>query len=182
MSSTSKTSVRQKKVSPSIFPDAKHDHGKCVATALSRANDICSSRGVRLTDIRREVLELVWQSHNPVGAYEILELLSQGERKAQPPTVYRALDFLLEQGLIHRIESLNAFVGCSSPGQEHSSQFLICRECGAAAELLDSRIEDAIGRGAEAAGFSVEHPTVELEGVCARCQKANRPRRHERKV
>lgn len=160
-------------VKPGAFPDAKHDHGKCVKSALARAQDICEERGVRLTDTRRRVFELVWQSHNPVGAYDVLERLSSGARKAQPPTVYRALDFLLEQGLIHRIERLNAYIGCSVPGDEHAGQFLICRDCGAAAELVDQRIDEAIGKGAKAAGFCIEHPTVELEGVCSPCRRSS---------
>lgn len=158
-------------VQPGVFPDEKHDHKKCVKTALMRAQDICAERGVRLTEIRQEVFELVWQSHNPVGAYDVLERLNDGVRKAQPPTVYRALDFLLEQGLIHRIERLNAYIGCAVPGDEHAGQFLICRDCGAAAELVDKRIDAAIGKGAKAAGFSIEHPTVELEGTCASCRR-----------
>jgi len=158
-------------VKPGAFPDARHDHAKCVRAALARAEQICAARGVRLTDIRRHVFELVWQSHNPVGAYDVLERLSAKSRKAQPPTVYRALEFLLAQGLIHRIESLNAYIGCTVPDIDHAGQFLICRDCGMAAELIDSRIDAAIGKGAQAVGFCIEHPTVELEGVCARCRK-----------
>ncbi len=157
-------------LSSGTFPDRSHDHGQCMATALKRAETLCAERSVRLTDIRRQVLELVWQSHNPVGAYDLLERLQSTGKKAQPPTVYRALEFLMDQGLIHRIESLNAYIGCTDPGEDHTGQFLICRDCGVAAELVDKRIDDAIGQGAEAAGFSVEHPTVELEGLCANCR------------
>jgi len=160
-------------IQPGAFPDAHHDHTKCVRSALARAEDICAQHGVRLTDIRRQVFELVWQSHAPVGAYDVLERLSTGARKAQPPTVYRALDFLLAQGLIHRIESLNAYIGCATPDNDHAGQFLICRDCGMAAELIDRRIDAAIGKGAQAVGFCIEHPTVELEGVCAKCQKVS---------
>jgi len=160
-------------VKPGTFPDRHHDHRKCVHTALARAEDICAVHGARLTELRRQVFELVWQSHTPVGAYDILERLSAGARKAQPPTVYRALEFLLEQGLIHRIESLNAYIGCAVPGDGHAGQFLICRDCGMAAELVDQRIDAAIDQGAAAAGFSIEHPTVELEGVCAGCQRSS---------
>jgi len=156
---------------PGAFPDARHDHSKCVRSALARAEQICAARGVRLTDIRRHVFELVWQSHTPVGAYDVLDQLSSKSGKAQPPTVYRALEFLLAQGLIHRIESLNAYIGCAVPDIDHAGQFLICRDCGMAAELVDSRIDAAIGKGAQAVGFCIEHPTVELEGVCARCRK-----------
>ena len=154
-STSSSAPVSSAPVKPGAFPDARHDHAKCVRTALSRAEQICAARGVRLTDIRRQVFELVWQSHNPVGAYDVLERLSTKTHKTQPPTVYRALEFLLAQGLIHRIESLNAYIGCATPDIDHAGQFLICRDCGMAAELIDSRIDAAIGKGAQAVGFCI---------------------------
>ncbi|MBF0251026.1 MAG: transcriptional repressor [Alphaproteobacteria bacterium] len=152
-----------------IFHEAGHDHGKCRAGALSRAEEVCKARGVRLTPIRKRVLELVWRSHKPVGAYDILEWLRDDLHKAQPPTVYRALEFLREHGLIHRIESLNAFVGCDAAGSSHAGQFLICRCCGRAAELHDTRIVRAVGAAAHAAGFTIETPTIELTGLCSDC-------------
>ncbi|OEJ69030.1 transcriptional repressor [Magnetovibrio blakemorei] len=160
------------------FPDDHHDHKKCVTQALRQADGICTTRGVRLTDMRRQVFALVWQSHNPVGAYEVLEGLRAGAKKVQPPTVYRALEFLLAQGLIHRIESLNAYIGCTVPGDAHAGQFLICRDCGQAAELIDQRIDAAIDQGAKSAGFYVEHPTVELEGLCAHCRSTSEANSH----
>ena len=97
-----------------------HDHSHCVTHALGEAESLCTKSGVRLTDLRRRVLELVWQSHKPLGAYDILAVLSEQDgRRAAPPTVYRALDFLLENGLVHRIASLNAFIGCNHPGHAH---------------------------------------------------------------
>ncbi|MGB8273652.1 MAG: transcriptional repressor, partial [Alphaproteobacteria bacterium] len=126
------------------FPGAAHDHGSCVAAAVEHAARLCAKRHARLTDLRRHVLELVWRSHEPVGAYAILETLRREGRKAAPPTVYRALEFLLAHGLVHRIESLNAFVGCVRPGSAHGGQFLICSACGAAAELNDGRIGRAV--------------------------------------
>ena len=147
-----------------------HDHAGCVAGALERAERVCKEHGARLTKLRRRVLELVWTSHAPMGAYEILRRLSRERDGAAPPTVYRALDFLLEQGLIHRIESLNAFVGCPEPGPPHSGQFLICDGCGEAAEMADPRIHSAIARGANGRGFLVKRTTVELLGLCQACQ------------
>ncbi len=103
---------------------------------MSEADALCARQGLRLTALRRRVLELVWQSHKPLGAYDILAVLSEQDgRRAAPPTVYRALDFLLENGLVHRISSLNAFIGCNHPEHAHQGQFLICRECHAAIEL-----------------------------------------------
>ena len=153
-----------------FFPSDTHDHAQCEMQALQRAEALCKARGARLTDIRRQVLELVWKSHVPVGAYDLLDQLNANGKKTQPPTVYRALEFLLEQGLIHRIESQNAFIGCTDPEHDHVGQFLICRDCGTAAELVDTRIDEAISAGANDVGFRVEHPTVELEGTCAQCR------------
>jgi Fur family transcriptional regulator, zinc uptake regulator len=129
------------------------------------------AKGLRLTALRRRVLELVWQSHKPLGAYDILGVLSEQDgRRAAPPTVYRALDFLLENGLVHRIASLNAFVGCNHPEHAHQGQFLICRECHAAIELEQKSISDAIIKSAGDVGFRVEGQTVEVVGICSGCQ------------
>ena len=123
------------------------------------------------TALRRRVLELVWQSHKPLGAYDILAVLSEQDgRRAAPPTVYRALDFLLENSLVHRIASLNAFMGCSHPEHAHQGQFLICRECHVAIELEQTSISDAIVASATDVGFSVEAQTVEVVGLCGTCK------------
>ena len=151
------------------FPRAEHDHRGCVADALRMAEQVCAERGARLTKLRRRAFELIWSSHAPVGAYELLRRLGREHAGAAPPTVYRALDFLREHGLVHRIESLNAFVGCCTPGQAHAGQFLICRGCGAAAEIDDPRVNAAIERRADAMGFTVHHKTIEVEGLCTPC-------------
>ena len=149
-----------------------HDHSQCVSSALADADALCAQQGVRLTALRRRVLELVWHSHKPLGAYDILAVLSETDgRRAAPPTVYRALDFLLENGLVHRIASLNAFVGCSHPEHAHQGQFLICRSCNAAIELEQATISDAIISSAAGVGFAVESQTVEVVGLCAGCQE-----------
>ncbi len=149
------------------FARAAHDHRRCVARALDVAGKLCLARGARLTALRRRVLALVWRSHRPVGAYDILALLRRG--RVAPPTVYRALDFLIGQGLVHRIESLNAFVGCARPQRAHACQFLICTDCRAAAEIDDPGLDDAVAKSARRARFVVRRPTVELLGLCARC-------------
>ncbi|WFS18647.1 zinc uptake transcriptional repressor Zur [Pseudomonas sp. 905_Psudmo1] len=148
-----------------------HDHSRCVSHALAEAEAICARQGLRLTALRKRVLELVWASHKPLGAYDILGVLSDEDgRRAAPPTVYRALDFLLENGLVHRIASLNAFVGCSHPEYAHQGQFLICRSCHAATELEQPAISQAIVDGAAGVGFVVESQTVEVVGLCAGCK------------
>ncbi len=152
------------------FPDPHHDHGHCVASALESAEAICVARGEKLTALRRQVLELVWGGHRPTGAYDILAAMqTQTGRKIAPPTVYRTLDFLQQQGLVHRIESLNAYVGCRAPGRPHDVQFMICRRCGTAVELGDRRVALSLEAVAVAAGFAIETRVVELTGRCARC-------------
>lgn len=152
-------------------PHQPHDHSACVEGALASAEHLCEQAGVRFTALRKRVLELVWESHKPLGAYDILDTLAREDgRRAAPPTVYRALDFLLEQGLVHRIASLNAFIGCSAPEHSHQGQFLICRQCHIAIELDNSRIHAAIADSASASGFAVETETVEITGLCTQCQ------------
>ena len=152
------------------FPAAGHNHRACVADAIRMAERVCAERGARLTKLRRRVFELVWSSHAPVGAYELLRRLGQEREGAAPPTVYRALDFLREHGLIHRIERFNAFVGCGRPDQDHAGQFLICTSCGAAAEIDDPRVNAAIEQRAGEMGFAVRHKTIEVEGLCPPCR------------
>lgn len=158
------------------FADAAHDHRHCVAAAIADAQAICAARGARLTTLRRRVLELVWASHRPVGAYAILDALGRRGGAGAPPTVYRALEFLLAHGLIHRIESLNAYVGCSQPGERHAGQFLICSGCGNAAELGGGAIAEAVSAEARRRGFAVERQTVEVSGVCATCAEGREVR------
>lgn len=157
------------------FAAAGHDHKLCMNQALAEADAICRARGVRLTRLRRRVLELIWSSHNPVGAYDLLRRLTKEHESAAPPTVYRALDFLLDQGLVHRIESRNAYVGCDHPGQHHSGQFLLCQDCGSAAELSDARIDLAIRERAAEIGFAVERQTIEVSGQCPACRNDAAP-------
>ena len=152
------------------FAGPRHDHGACVRRALATAARLCAKRGARLTPLRRRVLELVWRGHQPRGAYDILEELHRDGRHAAPPTVYRALEFLRLHGLIHRIESLNAFIGCVSPEVPHSGHFMICNRCGGAAEVNDQAIGDALRRSALNSGFVIEQQTIELRGLCPACQ------------
>ncbi|MGH6954714.1 MAG: Fur family transcriptional regulator [Alphaproteobacteria bacterium] len=153
-----------------VFRAPGHDHGRCVAEALGRAESISARRGARLTALRRRVLELVWTSHAPIGAYDILERLRRAGRRAAPIAVYRALAFLMELGLVHRLASVNAYLGCGGPTARHSGQFLICERCGSVAELSNRRIDRAIAAGAASTGFKVLSPLVEVRGRCPGCR------------
>jgi len=147
----------------------RHNHESCIADALTTADALCRSRGVRLTALRRRVLELIWGSHRPIGAYAVLGVLRDERDTAAPPTVYRALDFLMEQGLVHRIQSLNAYVGCNDPDRAHSGVFLICGACGDALEIEDRPLDEAIKDAATTHGFAVQRRTVEATGMCPGC-------------
>ena len=153
----------------SDFSPKKHNHKNCVQSAIRRAEAICTDRGIRLTRLRRRILELVWSRHGPLGAYDILRLMNKRDGKVKPNTVYRGLEFLLEAGLIHRLDSMNAFMGCADPARKHAGQFLICRRCESAAEIHDPGIERTLGKDAERVGFAVEQQTVEVLGLCPTC-------------
>ena len=148
--------------------------------ALDRAEALCTRRGAQLTELRRQVLGLVLQADQPVGAYALLDRLKAQRAGAAPPTVYRALDFLLEQGLIHKVERLNAFVGCvdaldhptdcaCEAEHDHPHQFLICTKCGNTAEISDHAVSQALEKAAARAGFALIRATVEIEGLCGKC-------------
>jgi Fur family zinc uptake transcriptional regulator len=147
------------------------------AHLLDRAERLCAQRGARLTDLRRHVLGLVLDSAKPAGAYDLLDRLRTHHKGAAPPTIYRALEFLLEQGLIHKVERLSAFVGCvhsidhdaGADGHHHAVQFLICARCGRVTELSDREIGQALARAARASGFAVLGSTVEIDGICMDC-------------
>jgi Fur family zinc uptake transcriptional regulator len=151
------------------FPKPTHNHHKCVAGALASAEAQCEAQGLRLTDIRRRVLALVWQGHAPMKAYDILGQLQIENPRTAPPTVYRAIEFLIDAGLVHRIESLNAYVGCGKPDAGHRGQFLICNGCGVVAEMDDPRVSRLLDQEAAELNFKVERQTVEIRGLCPQC-------------
>lgn len=149
---------------------ADHNHQHCIEQAIVRAEKICEARRQRLTPIRKQVLSLIWKDHKPIGAYQVLEHLKIGEKRSAPPTVYRAIDFLLAQGLIHRIASLNSFIGCPHPEAAHIPQFLICEACEQTEEMNDKRVNGLIYQAAHKHQFNPSKQTLEIQGVCANCQ------------
>ncbi|WP_428390276.1 transcriptional repressor [Lichenicoccus sp.] len=141
---------------------------------LQAAESICAARGTRMTNLRRQVLGLVLETATPSSAYDLLDRLRVSHKGAAPPTIYRALDFLLEQGLVHKVERLSAYIGCvhSQDAEHHAAQFLICRQCGRVVELEDSAIAAACAAAARRLGFRTQGSTIEIEGLCAACQAA----------
>ncbi|MDN6319654.1 MAG: transcriptional repressor [Marinobacter sp.] len=151
------------------LPYRPHNHDDCVSQALTDAREICQQKNARLTPTRERVLELIWQSHKPLGAYDVLAELTSEGHNAAPPTVYRALDFLQQHGLVHRIASLNAFTGCAHAGEHHTGMFLICRACGNVLELTDTSVAKAIHDATGAEAFRTEAITLEVAGLCPGC-------------
>jgi len=141
---------------------------------LDQADSVCQQRGANLTELRRYVLGLILDAASPTGAYELLDRLRQTRRSAAPPTVYRTLDFLLDQGLIHKVQRLSAFVGCmagctANPDEvahTHAAQFLICRGCGRVIEMQNHDVSAVLAQAAKVVGFSVSSATIEAEGFC----------------
>jgi Fur family zinc uptake transcriptional regulator len=171
MPSRSPKPVSQKAHGRGIFPHPHHDHAQCAAAALHTAEALCAKRGARLTDIRRRVLTAVWASHAPIGAYDILAGLNADGGKIAPMAVYRALDFLMEQGLVHRLASLNAFIGCALASERHTAHFLICRACKSATEMDGAAVTRAVKKTLSAHGFIPETEIIEIQGLCAHCSK-----------
>src|ERR1700754_3474618 len=154
-----------------VFPTPDHDHARCSADALAHAEALCVKRGERLTPMRRHVLEVLSASHKPVGAYEIIDAVAARGPRPAPITIYRALDFLTAQGLVHRIESRNAFLACIN---NHASDapvvFLLCETCGAVGEAAFGAVAESLNAAAKSAGFTPKSPVIEITGVFAHCQ------------
>jgi len=146
-----------------------HNHNGCLQHALQAAEQICSKKGVRLTTIRRRILELICANHKAIGAYELLDLFRLEDPKAKPVTVYRALDFLMEAGLVHKVESLNAFIGCLQAEKQHKSVILICDQCQNAYEVDATPVYERLFALSESIQFKPKCLTLELHGVCASC-------------
>jgi Fur family transcriptional regulator, zinc uptake regulator len=155
------------------FPAPDHDHVRCAAEGINHAERICHERSQKLTSIRRQVLQALLASHRPLGAYEVIDALAESMPRPAPITVYRALDFLMANGLVHRIESRNAFLACA---HDHDAAtmvaFLICERCGSVGEIPAATIAQSLGAAARATGFAPKLSVVEITGTCAHCQKA----------
>ena len=154
---------------------AHHDHTACVSDAVSAAEARCAREGLRFTPQRRKVLEILLQEHRALGAYAILDKLRFEGFGSQPPVAYRALDFLVENGLAHKIERLNAFIACAHPDEAHAPAFMICRLCETVAEAQSGPARGALGAAARATGFRIERTVVEAEGLCPACVEKSDP-------
>ena len=148
----------------------QHNHSQCSAHALTQAASLCAKQGVRLTPVRQRTLEILLEEHRAMGAYEVLDRLIADGFGKQPPVAYRALEFLVDLGLVHRINRLNAFAACAHAGEAHAPTFLICQTCHSIVEIPAPRLQDAINATATECGFRVEFASVEAIGLCPKCQ------------
>jgi Fur family transcriptional regulator, zinc uptake regulator len=157
---------------PAIFPAPDHDHARCSAHTITYAEVVCAERGERLTASRRQVLEALASSHKPIGAYEIMDMLAGKKGRPAPVTVYRALEFLMKQGLVHRIESRNAYIACA---HNHDSDaivaFLMCDTCGSVGEASTAAIAPFLAGIAKKAGFRHTVSVIEINGTCSHCRR-----------
>ena len=155
------------------FPAPDHDHGRCAADAITHAERVCQLRAQKFTPIRRQVLQALLSSHRPLGAYEVIDELAKSMPRPAPITVYRALDFLMENGLVHRIESRNAYLACA---HDHDAAamvaFLICEKCGSVGEIPAAPVAQSLNAAARVTGFTPKMSVVEITGTCAHCQSA----------
>ena len=158
------------------FPAPDHDHDRCAAEAITHAEQVCAVRAQRLTPIRRRVLQALLVSHCPLGAYEVIDTLAKSMPRPAPITVYRALDFLMANGLVHRIESRNAYLACARD-HDHAAllAFLICDRCGAVGEIPASPLAKGLTAAARASGFAPRLSVLEIAGLCAHCQNSTHP-------
>ncbi len=148
----------------------KHNHQTCSGGVMEMADQRVRDAGLRLTPVRRRTLEILLEEHRAIGAYEVLERLSKSGFGKQPPVAYRALEFLVENGLAHRIRRLNAFAACMQPGQTHAPVFFICSDCDVVAEAPDQGVGNALGVAGNRIGFEIERANVEVLGICPACQ------------
>ena len=146
-----------------------HDHRHDADAFVEAVASACELRGLRLTPLRLRVLELIAVASKPVKAYDLLDRLKDDHSGAAPPTVYRALNFLLENCFIHKLESINAFVGCHHPNEVHQVPFLICDGCSKAVEVCDERVSRLLNEQARERGFRPRAQTLEVHGFCANC-------------
>src|SRR6202790_1433462 len=154
------------------FPAPDHDHGRCTADALDHAERVCKLRAQKFTPIRRQVLQALLSSHRPLGAYEVIDELAKSMPRPAPITVYRALDFLMDNGLVHRIESRNAFLACAHDHDRAAMvAFLICDGCASVGEIPAAPVAQSLNAAARATGFAPKLSVVEITGTCSHCQR-----------
>jgi Fur family zinc uptake transcriptional regulator len=163
-----------KKVQATAAPSGfdAHDHEACISRSVAAFEAHCADVGAQLTPVRRRVLEILLREHRAMGAYDILDILRAENLGSQPPIAYRALDFLVTHGAVHKIEKRNAFIACAHPGTTHAPSFMICRACDTVAEAAEPMMGGGLEAAADKMGFTIERAVIEAEGLCPKCKDA----------
>jgi Fur family zinc uptake transcriptional regulator len=154
-----------------LFPMIEHDHDCCVESAVERAQALCQEQSVRLTPLREAVLRTLLSSHRALGAYDIIDKLHERGRRLAPISVYRVIEVLLDAGLVHRLESRNAFFACLAEHDDTRSLLvLVCEDCARVAEAEAPEAWTAIKSLTQMNGFQVNDTVLEIRGICADCR------------
>lgn len=160
-------------MSNQLFPKPGHDHGSCVEEAIARAKRVCEARGIRLTALREAVLRVLTGSHKALGAYEIIDRMNAQGRRLAPISVYRIIEVLVDAGLVHRLESRNAYFACLSRHKDSASMvILLCEACNRVAEAEAPEAWGAIKAITQDNGFAVSATVLEIQGQCPDCRKS----------
>ncbi len=156
-------------------PTTAHDHDACISRVLTEVDASSDLNHLKLTPQRRRALEILLESHKALGAYDLLERFQAEGLGSKPVTAYRALEFLIRNGFVHKIEGLNAYVACMHPAEFHHPAFMVCRNCRTVAEAESEPAKGVLGQAARAVGFTIDHTIVEAVGLCATCQSEPAP-------
>jgi Fur family transcriptional regulator, zinc uptake regulator len=139
--------------------------------AIAQSEALCRAKGARLTPIRRRVLEALLASPKPLGAYDLVDRLGSQGRRMAPITVYRALDFLIEHGLAHRLASRNAYLASSDAAtSQQTTAFLICEACGDTSKVTSPAVADTVLKVLKEQGYQPRAKVLEITGRCTHCQ------------
>lgn len=145
------------------------NHHRCIESALELTEKVCKKNNLNFTSQRKSVFKLIWDSHVPIKAYDILSQFQKEDPDAKPITIYRSLDFLIENGIIHKIESQNSYMGCTHPGAKHNCYFTICSKCNLVTEECDSNLLNDVYNNLAKKNFIIKHVTLEIHGLCKNC-------------
>lgn len=144
-------------------------HHKCIESALEQTEKLCLNNKIKFTELRKNIFIHIWQNHKPIKAYDILQELQKKEAKAKPITVYRALDFLVKNHMVHKLTSDNTFFGCTHPGKAHNCYFLICKKCNNVEEGCKNDLIKNIYNNLDQTNFKIEYINLEIHGICKKC-------------
>jgi Fur family zinc uptake transcriptional regulator len=148
---------------------SSHNHNKCIEDSFEKAKEICNKNGLRFTDLRQKIFSIILQNHQPSKAYDVLSILQKEDSSAKPATIYRALDFLIECGLLHKLHISNSYVVCSHPLKHNRCSFLICNECNEVQESCDKDLATEVDNIGSKNNFKIEYVAIEIRGVCSSC-------------